>query len=87
MGLLPLRSLGIQCGRLSPMGAPEQLDLLGEQAARDRARQLELAADDLRRRFGHQIVRRGVVLTDALYAQLDPKEEHTIHPVAFLKKG
>lgn len=44
---------------------------------------LESAIDGLRRRFGHQIVRRAVVLTDGQYAQINPKEEHTVHPVPF----
>ena len=45
--------------------------------------QLERAIDDLRRRFGHQVVQRGVVLQDAECAKINPVEDHTIHPVPF----
>ena len=44
---------------------------------------LEHSIDDLRRRYGHQIVQRGIVLCDRGYAQINPVEEHTIHPVPF----
>lgn len=35
------------------------------------------------RRFGNKSIQRGNVLTDPLLAQIDPKDEHTIHPVPF----
>jgi len=43
--------------------------------------QLERSIDSLRRRYGHQIVQRGVVLRDKGYAKINPVEDHTIHPV------
>ena len=62
-----------------------QLDFLGDEAQRIKTERLESAIDGLRRRFGHQIVRRAVVLTDGQYAQINPKEEHTVHPVPFTR--
>lgn len=44
---------------------------------------LESALDGVRSRFGQRIVQRGIVLTDADYAQINPVDDHTIHPVAF----
>ena len=79
----PYRSAGLSCSALTPYDAPAQLDFLGDEARRIKTERLESAIDGLRRRFGHQIVRRAVVLTDGQYAQINPKEEHTVHPVPF----
>ena len=79
----PYRSAGLSCSALTPDDAPVQLDFLGDEARRIKTERLESAIDGLRRRFGHQIVRRAVVLTDGQYAQINPKEEHTVHPVPF----
>lgn len=84
---LPLRSMGVSCSRLTPIDAPVQVDLFGVDARRVRQEQLERSIDGLRGRFGHQVVRRGVVLSDMAYAKINPKEEHIIHPIGFLKGG
>ena len=82
-GGFPYRSAGLSCSVLTPDDAPVQLDFLGDEARRIKTERLESAIDGLRRRFGHQIVRRAVVLADGQYAQLNPREEHTVHPVPF----
>ena len=79
----PYRSVGLCCSMLSPDDEPVQLDFMGEASRRLNAEQLERAIDGLRRRFGHQIVQRGVVLADMAYARINPVEDHTIHPVPF----
>ena len=80
---LPYRSVGISCSMLEMDGAPVQLDLLGDEERRMTMEQLEKSVDGLRRRFGHQVVQRGVTLTDRSYARINPVEDHTIHPVPF----
>ena len=80
---LPYRSVGISCSMLTPDTDPIQLDLLGDEAARLREESLERSVDDLRRRYGHQILQRGIVLTHQRFSQINPKEDHTIHPVPF----
>ncbi len=82
--LMPFRSVGVQCGQLVPDSLPEQVDFFGDDAKRARAEALDRALDGLRTRFGHQVVQRGVVLTDRSYAAINPRDDHTIHPVAFL---
>lgn len=84
LSYLPLRSVGLSCSALSPDDAPVQLDMLGNQEKRERLEQLDTALDGLRKRFGHQVVQRGVVLADSAFARINPKEEHVIHPVGFL---
>lgn len=77
----PYRSVGLCCSMLSPDDEPVQLDFTGDEQRRMHTEQLERSIDDLRRRYGHQIVQRGVVLTDRGYADINPVEEHTVHPV------
>lgn len=83
----PYRSVGLQCTLLCDSKGPVQLDLLGREVKRLHMEKLESSVDELRRRYGHQVVRRGVELTDERYAQVNPKEEQLIHPVGVLYKG
>ena len=83
---LPLRSVGVSCGRLVPCDAPMQMDLLGTTEKQMREEQLDRALDSLRYRFGHTIIRRGIVLQDKDFARVDPASQ-VIHPVAFLRDG
>lgn len=80
---LPLRSVGISCGMLVPDHTPIQLDMLGDEEKRERLERLDGALDGIRRRFGNQVVQRGVVLADRAFSQINPKDDHTIHPVSF----
>ena len=79
----PYRSMGISCSQLGTDDAPVQLDFMGDETRRMKQEKLERSIDDLRRRFGHQAVRRGTALLDSGYAQINPVEEHTIHPVSY----
>lgn len=79
---LPYRSVGLCCGALTPDDEPVQLDFMGDETKRLRMERLERSIDSLRSRYGHQIIQRGVVLQDAGYAQINPVEEHTVHPVS-----
>lgn len=80
--MYPFRGVGISCGTLTPDDAPMQLDLLGSTERKLRVEQLERNVDALRKRFGNNIVQKGIVLIDRQAAMLDPKADHTIHPVA-----
>ncbi len=83
-GNLPMRRVGLSCSNLVPESAPVQTDLFGEDAARANDQALEAALDGLRRRFGHQVVRRGIVLADKQFAQINPREEAGPQGVAFV---
>ncbi len=83
---LPLRSMGVQCAQLAPADAPMQLDLFGRAEEQMKAEALDRALDAIRFRYGHKIIRRGVVMADAEYARVDPSMQ-VIHPVSFLKEG
>ena len=80
---LPLRSAGLCCDRLTRADEPVQLDLREDMQERMKRENLDRALDGLRRRYGHNVVQRGVVLADPVFAALSPKEDNTVHPVPF----
>lgn len=83
----PIRSLGVSVSDLSSENAALQLDFYGNQLSREKKEKLERTVDWLRTRYGHACVQRGVTLTDPLFAQMNPKGDHIIHPTSYLKSG
>ena len=73
----------MSCGSLIPDTAPIQLDMLGNQERREKLEHLDEALDGIRNRYGNRSIQRGIVLTDGAFSQIDPKGDHTIHPVPF----
>ena len=63
----------------------DQLSIMPEAAKSQKLDRLEQAVDDVRRRYGHFAVQRGIMLADEKLSAVNPKEDHIIHPVGFLK--
>jgi len=80
----PLRSIGVRGCNLIP-NENLQLSFLAEHQAARRREDLERAIDGLRERFGHEILQRAVMMTDGQLSHLNPKAEHTIHPVSYFR--
>ena len=83
----PLRSIGVRGAELVPEAGPEQLSLFGDAERRDRCLRLERTMDALRARYGHTALSRASVLCDPTLTNIDAKNDHTIHPVGYLKAG
>ena len=83
----PLRSIGVRGTELVPESAPEQLSLFGDGEKRERCLRLERTMDRLRARYGHTALSRASVLCDPTLVNIDAKNDHTIHPVGYLKPG
>lgn len=81
---LPVRSIGVRACNLLVQDAV-QLSLYPDIAKAQARERLEETVDDLRRRFGHFAVQRGVMLTDRELSALNPKDDHIIHPIGFLQ--
>ncbi|MEA5060540.1 MAG: DNA polymerase IV [Candidatus Pelethousia sp.] len=81
----PLRSIGIRAIDLIPAESPRQLMLLEDEAARERRERLERTVDDIRRRFGYYAVCRASCTLDKTLNNINPKDEHTIHPAGYFK--
>lgn len=80
---LPFRSVGISCSALCGATTPVQLDMFGNAEKQEKLEAADSAIDGIRKRFGFQSIQRGIVLSEPAIAKINPKEEHTIHPVAF----
>lgn len=79
----PIRSIGVRGCDLS-LYENIQTSFFSEIESSHKQDNLEQAMDDIRRRFGHFSIQRGVSLSDKTLSQLDPKHDHVIHPVSFL---
>lgn len=79
-----IRSLGVRACSLS-LCENIQASMFDEVQKSQRQDDLEHTVDDIRRRFGHYSIQRGIAFADQSLSGLDPKNDHVIHPVSFLK--
>lgn len=77
-----IRSLSVRACNLEPVDYV-QLSLLPDVAQLQKQEELESAMDNLRNRFGHFSLQKGLMLTDRELSNLDPKNDHIIHPMSF----
>lgn len=80
----PVRSLGVRAAGLTVM-ENLQLSLLPDEKGMQRQENLERAVDALRNRFGTHAIQRAIMLKDPSLSHIDPKHDHIIHPVGFLR--
>lgn len=79
-----IRSMGVQAGELEvEVKEGAQLDFSGDVLRKQRMRRLEHTLDDMQGRFGTQVIRRGAQLMDKEIMEIDPKDDHVIHPVGY----
>lgn len=81
----PLRSIGVRGTDLVTASTPVQFSLFEDAAKRERMECLERTMDDIRRRFGHYSIGRAITTEDHTLTNINPKDDHTIHPVGFFK--
>lgn len=81
----PVRSLGVRACDLEETDFL-QLSLLEDTVKSETAENLESAVDALRHRFGHSIVQRGRLMTDAALKSCDPYKSACTLPTAFTAK-
>ena len=80
----PLRSIGIRGTNLVPMNTPYQLNLFEDEGKRISMEKLEYAIDNIRKCFGHRAIELAFMHLDPKLGKLDPKSDHTIHPISYL---
>lgn len=76
----PLRSIGVRALELKPADAPQQMDLFEDTERREKQRNLDLALDHLRAKYGKECVLRGRACFDPALGQM-AMDEHS-----FLRK-
>ena len=80
----PLRSIGVRACDLVPENSTVQLSLLYDHAGQERMERLERSIDELRDRYGHFIIQKGMLVADEKLGRHNAKE-HVIHPVGVFK--
>lgn len=79
----PIRSIGVRGAGLVEMDSCLQLSLYDDDIKRDRWERIDQTVDGLRERFGYMSVRRAVTMMDPLLGRINPKDDHTVHPVGY----
>lgn len=78
----PIRSLGVSVSGLAAENGVQQLSMFPERD-RERRYDLEIAVEDIRRRFGHCVISRASLLADAGINAINPRDDHVIFPVGW----
>ena len=81
--LKPIRSIGVRGAGLVPADSCVQLSLYTNDARRQKLERLDLAVDEIRHRYGYMSLQRALIYTDPLLSRINPKDDHTVHPVGF----
>lgn len=79
----PIRSLGVRGADFTLDHTFEQMDLFCDYQYRDKLMKVDIAVDDIRRRFGYHSIQRGLMYRDKVLSKLNAKEEHTVHPHSY----
>lgn len=79
----PLRSIGIRGAGLVEATAGTQLSLYPEETRRDKWERIDGAVDRLRQRYGYRSIQRARLFTDPLLGAINPRDDHTVHPVGY----
>ena len=79
----PVRSIGVRGSGLVTADAGVQLSFYADAIKRDKRERIDAAVDELRERYGYMSVRRALTLADPLLGAINPKDDHTVHPVGY----
>ena len=83
----PLRGVGVRGTGLVPEDCAIQLGFFSNQEKREQLERLDKAVDTVRQRYGYTCVQRARIYTDRGLGQINPKDDHTVHPVGFFHAG
>lgn len=62
---VPIRALGVRAINLSPYAAPEQISLFNDETQRIKLENLETTVDNLRHKYGKNIVKKGSLMLES----------------------
>lgn len=79
----PIRSIGVRGCDLVTDAYGEQMSLFLDYEYRQKQMKVDEAVDDIRRRFGYYSIQRGLMYYDKTLSNLNPKEEHVVHPHSY----
>lgn len=79
----PIRSIGVRGSDLVTDNFWEQIDLFQNIELREKQKNVDIAVDDIRRRFGFYSIQRGLMFQDKVLSAVNAKDDHKVHPVAY----
>ena len=79
----PIRSIGVRGSELVDASAGAQLSFMMDDIRRDKWERIDAAVTQLRERYGYMSVRRAVACTDQQLGSINPRDDHTVHPVGY----
>lgn len=79
----PVRSIGVRGAGLVEMNSCLQLSMFQDDKKRDKWERIDATVDKLRERYGYMSVQRALMMTDPLLGKINPKDNHTVHPVGY----
>lgn len=79
----PVRSIGVRGAGLVEMDSCLQLSMFQDDKKRDKWERIDATVDKLRERYGYMSVQRALMMTDPLLGKINPKDDHTVHPVGY----
>ncbi len=74
------RSIGLSVSQLIGDTAEVQLNLFVNEEDRQKAKRLDIALDDIRNRFGFNVIKKCNLLVDRELTDFNPKGDNVIHP-------
>ena len=79
----PVRNIGVRGAGLVEMDSCLQLSMFQDDKKRDKWERIDATVDKLRERYGYMSVQRAHMMTDPLLGKINPKDDHTVHPVGY----
>lgn len=81
-----IRSVGVRGADLVNDNYWEQIDLFCDFQMREKHMKMDVAVDDIRRRFGFYSIQRRLMYQDKVLSSVNAKEEHTVHPHGYFNQ-
>lgn len=82
----PIRSVGVRGADLVNDNYWEQIDLFCDFQMREKHMKMDVAVDDIRRRFGFYSIQRGLMFQDKVLSSVNANEDHTVHPHGYFNQ-
>ena len=79
----PIRSIGIRGSGLVEAYEYAQMSLYQDDQRRDKWERIDRSVDALRQRYGYLSIQRAILKTDPILGSINPKDDHTVHPVGY----
>lgn len=83
----PYRSMSVKVSQLEEDIPQVQLSLFTDENQRQKEKKLDLAIDEIRKRFGFEKIKRCCLNIHQELTSFNPKEEHIIHPEGWFKSS